>query len=410
MVRSLFRPAAVWGSMAVLAMTGTASAQWFPFGGGSSCNCGARPTLMGPAPITQSASYSSFSAAYNPVYQTAYSSAAVSCGQPIACTVTQPVQIHTMAVAPVQTVKVQAMQPVVHPVYDTVHVAEYQQVKQKVLRPVVETKMVSQTVTEMHPQTVQQTVNVPTVEYQTVTEVKQVQKQVGYWQTKTEAINKVSGCAYDNRPGVIGWMNRTGQDLKNAVTPNTRVSRTFVPQTMTCAVPTQRKVAIQGMKQVTYNVTSMVPKQVTRQVAVNQVRHVEEEVVAMKLVTVPKMMQVGTRISYQPVGGGTTASGPANSGPTALTPTPDPNASATRPSDRTAEDPDAFGRPNPKKISYPMPERDSNRGDVTESVIPTRPVVKTPSVIRVSQWVARMPSAAPQLDKSSAIAIAGNVQ
>ena len=29
----------------------------------------------------------------------------------------------------------------------------------------------------------------------------------------------------------------------------------------------------------------------------------------MKLVTVPKMMQVGTRISYQPVGGGTTASG-----------------------------------------------------------------------------------------------------
>ena len=403
MVRSLFGPAAVWGSMAVLAMSGTASAQWFPFGGGSSCNCGARPTLMGSAPIMQSAS--SFSAAYNPVYQTAYASESVACGQPIACTVTQPVQIRTMAVAPVQTVRVQAMQPVVHPVYDTVHVAEYQQVKQKVLKPIVETKMVSQTVTEMHPQTVQQTVNVPTVEYQTVTEVKQVQKQVGYWQTKTEAINKVSGCAYDNRPGVMGWMNRTSQDIKNAVTPNTRVSRTFVPQTMTCAVPTQRKVAVQGMKQVTYNVTSMVPKQVTRQVAVNQVRHVEEEVTAMKLVTVPKMMQVGTRISYQPVGGGTTASGPSNSGPTALTPTPDPNASATRPTD----EPDNFNKPIPKKISYPMPERDSNRGDVTETVIPSRPVVNAPSVIRVSQWVARTPGSASP-DKLAAMSIAGNVR
>ena len=77
MVRSLFGSASVWGSLAVLALSGSASAQWFPFGGGNSCNCGTRPTLMGPAPIMQSASYSSFGAAY-PVNQTAYTTSAVS--------------------------------------------------------------------------------------------------------------------------------------------------------------------------------------------------------------------------------------------------------------------------------------------------------------------------------------------
>ncbi len=424
MVRSLFCSKSVWGTLAVLALTGTASAQWFPFGGGSSCNCGARPSMMSSAPIMQSASYS---AAYNPmpVYQTAYSSQEVSCGQPVNCTISQPVQVQAMAIAPVQTVRVQAMQQVVQPVYDTVHVTEYQAVKQKVSRPVIETKWVDQAVTEMRPVTTQRTANVPTVEYQTVTENKQVQKQVGYWATKTEAVNKVSGCAYDNRPGVVGWMNRTSRDVRNAVTPNQKVSRTFVPQTMTCTVPCSKKVAVQGMKQVTYNVTSMVAQQTTRKVAVNTTRYVEEEVTAMKPVTVARTMQVGTRVSYAPagttpVGGGVTASGPTdNSGPTALTPTPVQNA--RRPdADRTAADPgdtinsDGFNR-NPKKISYPSHDHSNDRGEVTETVIPSRssqgssPTMagtstSTPSVVRVSQWVARTPRPA----SPSSMALAGN--
>jgi hypothetical protein len=372
----------------------------------------------------QSASYS---AAYNPmpVYQTAYASQEVSCGQPINCTISQPVQVQAMAIAPVvQTVKVQAMQPVVQPVYDTVHVTEYQPVKQKVSRPVVETKWVDQAVTEMRPVTTQRTANVPTVEYQTVTEHKQVQKQVGYWATKTEAVNKVSGCAYDNRPGVVGWMNRTGRDIRNAVTPNQKVSRTFVPQTMTCTVPCTKKVAVQGMKQVTYNVTSMVAQQTTRKVAVNTTRYVEEEVTAMKPVTVARTMQVGTRVSYAPAGtvpagGGVTASGPTdNSGPTALTPTPD--QSASRPAPRTAADPgdtidsNGFNR-NPKKISYPSHDHSNDRGEVTETVIPSRssqassPTMassNTPSVVRVSQWVARTPR--PSTPSAASMALAGN--
>ena len=408
MARSLFGSASVWGSLAVLAMTGSASAQWFPFGGSSSCNCGARPTLM--APFSQSASYTS---AYNPVYQTAYTSQAVSCGQPVACTIEQPVQ--TVAVA--QTVRVQALQPVVHPVYDTVHVVEYQPVKQKVQRAVTDTKWVDQAVTEMRPVTEQRTVNVPTVDYQNVTEYKKVQKQVGYYATRTEPVTKVPACAYDNSPGFVGWMNRTGHDIRNSFTPNTKVTRTFVPQTMTCTVPCTKKVAVQGMKQVTYNVTSMVPHQTTRKVAVNSVRYVEEEVTAMKAVTVARTVQVGTRVSYAPIGnnGGVTASGPGNGGSTALTPTPDTNSSAKGASPRTATgqddiNPNEFNN-NGKKISYPVPERESDRSTVTETVIPSRPATKSPSVIRVSQWVARAPSPSiPELNSTPTMSIAGNVR
>src|SRR6185503_17235258 len=144
-------------------------------------------------------------------------------------------------------------------------------------------------------------------------------------------------CQYDNRPGIVGSMNRMSNDIRNAFTPNSKVTRQFVPQTMTCTVPCTKKVAVQGMKQVTYNVTSMVPQQTTRKVAISSVRYVEEEITAMKPVTVARTMQVGTRVSYAPLGsGGQTATGPSNGGAIGLTPTPDTSSSARRPTnDRT---------------------------------------------------------------------------
>jgi len=322
------------------------------------------------------------------------------------------------------------LQPVVHPVYDTVHVTEFQPVKQKVQKPVVETKWVEQAVTEMRPVVQQRTVNVPTVDYQNVTEYRQVQKQAGYWVTKNESTGKVAPCQYDNRPGIAGWMNRTGYEMRTAMTPQTRVTRQFIPQTMTCTVPTTRKVAIQGQKQVTYNVTSMVPHQVTRKVAVNSVRHVEEEITVMKAVTVAKTMQIGTRVSYAPVGGGT-----GGGGATALQPTPDSSASARKTDGtpkRTADgkldefspglEPNDFNNrngANPTKISYPTPieEPSVDHGRMTESTVPARSAtpsqgtLRTPSVVRVSQWVARTPapSAAPAASKAATLALAGNV-
>ena len=121
--------------------------------------------------------------------------------------------------------------------------------------------------------------------------------------------------------------------------------------------------------------------------------------------------------SYAPIGsnGGVTASGPGNGGSTALTPTPDTNSSAKGASPRTATgqddiNPNEFNN-NGKKISYPVPERESDRSTVTETVIPSRPATKSPSVIRVSQWVARAPSPAiPELNSTPTMSIAGNVR
>ena len=412
MVRSSFGSVSFWGCLAVLAATSTASAQWMPFSG-SNCNCGSAPrtTLFGPPPVA----YQSASASYS---SAAYGAGPVQYGQPIACTIEQPVQVRAMA----QVVRVEPLQPVVHPVFDTVHVTEYQPVRQKVQKPIVETKWVEQAVTEMRPITQQRTVNVPTVDYQTVTEYKQVQKQVGYWVTKNEATGKVAPCQYDNRPGMVGWMNRTGYEMRTAFTPQTRATRQFIPQTMTCTVPLTKKVAIQGQKQVTYNVTSMVPQQTTRKVAVNTVRYVEEEITAMKAVTVAKTMQVGTRISYAPIGSGAGGSG-TGGGATALQPTPDNKASARNldgTPKRTANgeklnefapdlEPNDFNNRNgvtPKKISYPTPIEESpvDQGRMTETTVPARETAPTrhslnaPSVVRVSQWVARTP-----------LSLAGNV-
>lgn len=423
MVRSSFGLASFWGSLAVLAATSTASAQWLPFSG-NNCGCGT-PSLFGPPPVAYQSASASYSSAAMPIYRTAMASESVQCGQPIACTIEQPVQVRAMA----QIVRVEPLQPVVHPVYDTVHVTEYQPVKQKVQKPIVETKWVEQAVTEMRPVTQQRTVNVPTVDYQSVTEYKKVQKQVGYWVTKNEATGKVEPCQYDNRPNMAGWMNRTGYQMRTAFTPQTRTTRQFIPQTMTCTVPCTKKVAVQGQKQVTYNVTSMVPQQVTRKVAVNSVRYVEEEVTAMKAVTVAKTMQVGTRISYAPPGS-------SGAGATALQPTPDTKASARNPDGtpkRTANGekldefspglaPDDFNNRNgatPKKISYPTPIEESpiDQGRMTETTVParetspTRQSLSTPSVVRVSQWVARnpLPSNPQPISKPGSISLAGNV-
>lgn len=426
MVRSSFGWASFWGSLAVLVSTSTVSAQWLPFGGGNcGCNTAPRAALFSPPPMLSQASCNSCSAA--PVYQSAF---AETCGQPIACTIEQPVQMRQM----VQAVRVEPMQPVVHPVYDTVQVTEYQPIRQKVQKPIVEVKWVDQAVTEMRPVTQQRVVNVPTVDYQSVTEYKKVQKQVGYWVTKNESTGKIAPCQYDNRPGMVGWMNRTGYAMRTAMTPQTKTTRQFVPQTMTCTVPCTKKVAVQGMKQVTYNVTSMVPQQTTRKVAVNTVRYVEEEVTAMKAVTVAKTMQVGTRISYVPAGSA------ASAGATALSPTPDNRASAKNADGtpkRTADggkidefspglEPNDFNNRNgvnPKKISYPTPieEQSHDHGHMTNKSsvparesVPARTSLSSPSVVRVSQWVARTPrsSEAPSLTppgKSGSMSLAHNL-
>ncbi len=75
------------------------------------------------------------------------------------------------------------MQPVVQSCYQAVPVTEYQQVKQMVRRPKIESRVVQQDVIEYVPVTEQRTAEVPHITYQDVTECQQVARNGGYWQT-----------------------------------------------------------------------------------------------------------------------------------------------------------------------------------------------------------------------------------
>lgn len=412
MPRSMFGLTSLWGSLAVLTFCGTASAQWFPGSGGSNCGCSA-PTLMGQPPIVHQTAAAFGAAPMMPVSY-AYNDAVV-CGPPVACQIDQPAVVHVQAIAPPPVthtvVAVQQLRPMVQPVMQDMQVTEYHPVKRTVSKPVVTTEYVDQTVTEMRPVSELRTVNVPTTDYQTVTEYRTVKRDVGYWATKNVPTGRVNAWQYDNRPNMAGAMNRASYNMRNAFTPQYMQTRQYVPQTMTCTVPYCKKVAVPGMKQVTYNVQSMQPTQTVRKVAVNKVTYQTAEVTVMQPVQVTKTVQVGTRVSYHPAG--TTAIGSApttTNGPgTALAPTPDPNSKSAAP--RTAApngglDSNEF---NNKRSS--LDTIDTFGGRMSDLAEPVK-ANSAPSVVRVSLWVARTPSSTtPQPGgKSAAISIADSAR
>lgn len=194
-----------------------------------------------------------------------------------------------------------ATQPVARPVaqtcYQQVPVTQYQQVKHKVRRPVTEVEYVDQPVTTYRPVVETKTVDVPVTTYQNVTEYQTRTTQTGSWQTNYHCRQKLTPCQYDPSPSPLGWLNRSAYRIRSAFTPKVVATRQFVPRTCTAQVPVTRRVAVQSVRQQTYKVTKYVPEQTTRRVAVNKVRWVEEEVVAMKPVTVIQTVPV-TRTAY----------------------------------------------------------------------------------------------------------------
>ncbi|MDP1799560.1 MAG: hypothetical protein Q8K78_18830, partial [Planctomycetaceae bacterium] len=261
----LCKAVAPWSlGLAAMLSTSNASAQfWRSAFGGNNCDCGA------PAAVS-SVSYQSA-----PAYSVAN-----------ACSVCTPV-VQQVAV---QSVCAPPVQQVMQTVYKQVPVVEQVAVRQTVKKPVVETAYVDQAVTEYRPVTEVRTVNVPTVAYQDVQECQTVTKNMGYWRTQHVPNLKASPCDYNNMPGFTGWMQRQSVEFRNAFTPNYSTKREYVPQTVVQAVPVTRRMAIQGTKQVAYNVTSMVPYQTTRKVAVANTKWVDEEVTVMKPQTVLKTM------------------------------------------------------------------------------------------------------------------------
>ncbi len=309
MTVKLSRLAPALGALLCLASANTASAQWFPFRGlFTPCPCGPTPSM------------------YSPVSYGGCSSGA--CGvAPAAMINNNSCGCAPIAYAPVCAPAMVA-QPVTETVMRQVPVTEYRQVRQTVRKPITRTTYVDQPVTEYQQVCEPQTVSVPTVAYQNITESHTVQRNCGQWVTKWHCNQKISPCQYDNRQGFVGEMNRTGFAMRQALIPSQYATREYQSQVVTQQVPTTRRVAVHGTKQMTYNVNRTVAVQSTRKVAVNTIDYVDEEVVVMQPVTVVKSVPT-TRTTYRLVPAGSAmAYAPAVTN-TALMPTPDPvNAQA----------------------------------------------------------------------------------
>lgn len=231
--------------------------------------------------------------------------------------------------------------PVVQQCFRQVPVTEYQRVKQKVRRPVTEVEYIEQPVVRYRPVTETKTVDVPVTQYQDVVEYQTVNRQCGQWVTNYYCNPKMTPCQYDPRPTPLGALNRAAYRVRSALTPSTFARRQFVPQTIAQQVPVRRRVAVQSIQQRSYQVTKYVKEQTTQKVAVNRVRWVEDEVIALKPVTVVKTIPTTqTAWAMQSFGTApvTTAWIPAPAATTtALLPTADPISRAANPSpSRTA--------------------------------------------------------------------------
>lgn len=315
-------------------------------------------------------------------------------GNPCACVQPQPVSQVCVQPAPVAQVS-----------YQTVPVTEYQQVKRTVSQPVVETKYVDQTVTAYRPVTETRTASVPTVTYQNVTECQNVTRNMSHWQTQYVANQRLHPMQYDNRRNLFGAINRVGYRMRSAFTPSVSARRQYVPNVVTQAVPVTRRVAIQGTRQVTYNVTRMEPYTTTRKVAVNTVRYVNKQVVSTQPVTVMRTVPIGSTVAFGYPGIGTTTQ-------SAQQPVPDPISSARSNSpqpvsDRRNDKFDNGSSAAPQRFNRADNRLDNHQGSATSlhpsslsapTVIPQRaaapytpPISRShivPTVARVSGWTA----------------------
>jgi len=197
------------------------------------------------------------------------------------------------------------IQPVQTTCYQQVPVTTYRQEKQTVREPYYKTSYVDRDVTVMRPVTIQRTEEIPTISYRTVTESRTVNRDMGRWVTRYTPANKRSPCQVDARPGVIGWLNRTGYSFRSAFKPNYYTSRQYVPKMMACTVPVSRQVAVRGTRRVTINETKMVAHKTTERVAVQKLQYRERVVTVMRPQTAYRTVPIGSQLTYGYGGYGT---------------------------------------------------------------------------------------------------------
>jgi len=190
------------------------------------------------------------------------------------------------------------IQPMQATCYQTVPVTTYAQVKQTVEVPHYETAMENREVTVYKPVTTSREIEVPTVSYQSVVENRTVNRDMGRWVTNYHPVSKCAPCQVDPRPGVMGWMNRTGYSMRTAFVPKYTTSRQYVPSMMTCNVPSVRQVAVQGTRRVTVQETKMVAERQTQQVAVQKMVMRKQEVTVMQPQTAYRSVPIGSSMAY----------------------------------------------------------------------------------------------------------------
>ena len=285
-----FHRLAACALVAAAGWTSHAQAQFF----GSSCGCGGQPIAPMAAPIV-SGQYMQMPVAYNNPCNV--------------CSVQPVAQYQPITETAMRDVQVTEMQPV----QKTAKVAKVITVQED--RDVTVYRTVSEA----------KTVNVPSYEYQQVTECRPVTVNQSYWRTVYQPVPKMSPCQYDQRPGLLGEMNRMGYAMRNSLTPSQVARREFVPNVSQYAVPQTRTVAVPTTKQVTYNVARMVPTTEKQQVAVQKVIWEDTTYTAYEPVTTTKQVAVTTtRMALVPFGS-------SSSSATAAVPTPAGTQTAENP-------------------------------------------------------------------------------
>ena len=191
-----------------------------------------------------------------------------------------------------------AAAPVFQTCFQTVPVTEYEREERTVRRPVFETTYEDRPVTVYRPKTEERIVEVPTVRYQNVTEYQTVHRDFGRWQTNYKPVPRVSPCQYDGRPGLSGWLNRTGYSMGSSFAPRYVASRQYIPNVVARQIPVTRQLAVRGTREVRQHVTRMVAHRESRKVAVRKVRYVDKKVTVMKPVTAYRTVPIGTNVAY----------------------------------------------------------------------------------------------------------------
>ncbi|MCA9047258.1 MAG: hypothetical protein KDA89_00920 [Planctomycetaceae bacterium] len=268
------------------------------------------------------------------------------------------------------------IQPVYSSCYETVPVTTYAREKQTVQVPYYETTYEDREVTTYRPVTQQRTVEVPSVSYQTVMENRTVNRDMGRWQTNYFPTSKCAPCQVDPRPGVIGWLNRSGYAFRNAFTPNYRTTQTYVPRMVTCNVQVPRQVAVQTTRKVVVNDVKMVAERKTERVPVQKLSYRSEERTVLRPQTAYRTVPIGSTLAYGYGGyyGGTSTAFiiDDSSTQTAQRPTPDPisgsqsaqapfpaDSDAPRTGDKTFQRDNDAGKFHRSSYEQPLPSSES---------------------------------------------------